>query len=69
MVGQSNGMSVRRSMTIDADAVFFGLLRRQQRTLHERAPGEDDDVRRPRAGPRTCRTAPCSSAPGYSPLL
>ena len=31
-------------MTIDADAVLLGLLRREQRPLHERAPRDDDDV-------------------------
>ena len=41
---QSNGTIVRRSITIDADAVLLRLLRRQQRALHERAPGDDDDV-------------------------
>ena len=39
------GMIVRRSIDRDADAVALGLLRGEQRPLHERAPREDDDVR------------------------
>ena len=53
----------------DADAVLLGLLRRQQRPLHQRAPGDDDDVGRPRGAGCALPNGIMKSLPGYSPLL
>ena len=62
-------MIVRRSMTATLDAVALGLLRGEQRPLHERAPGEDHDVAAvPRDAP-PCRTASCSRGRDTAPLL
>ena len=51
----------------DADAVLLGLLCRDERPLHQRAPREDHEVGRPRARPRPCRTESCSRVPGTAP--
>ena len=50
---QSNGAIVRRSMTIALTPSFSACCAATSDALHDRAPGDDDDVGALRAGPPT----------------